>query len=181
MQKITSIFIVLAFVASYCKQIEADVTVFDNVVKSAKEQKFDYVAMLEKARKGDEKAIKEFFDFSRFADGLDGFDHATTCLELMPKANDVNVAKACSGMKPSMKKMLLERFAIAQSRTKKTELQSPPFEKQFPYTFAVLNEAVLADTVKRVMKPINLDSLEKAKAAMQNAVPKPPGEAAKQQ
>ncbi len=180
MQKITSIFIVLAFVASYCKPIEAEVTVFDNVVKSAKEQKFDYVAMLEKARKGDEKAIKEFFDFSRFADGLDGFDHATTCLELMPKANDVNVAKACSGMKPSLKRMLLERLAIAQSRTKKPELQSPPFEQQFPLTFAVLNEGVQADTVKRVMKPINLDSLQKAKDAATEAASQPQGEVKQQ-
>jgi hypothetical protein len=167
MQKIKIVLVVsfLAFLASQCKNVEAEVTVFDNVLESAKQQKIDYAGILEKARKGDEKALKEFLDFSRFADGLVGFDHATTCLELLPVVNDLAVAKACGGMKPSMKKLLLERFALAQTRTKKVNLQSPPFAQQFPYTFATLNEAVVNDSIQRSMKPINVDSMVRAKDA----------------
>ena len=151
---------------------DPEITVSDTVVKTAKAAKFDYVATLEKARKGDNDAIKLVFDYTRFADGLEGFDHGLTCLEMIQVVGDAPSAGACGTFKPGLKKLILERLIHAQTMTKKEPLKTP-IQQLFPLTYSALNviEKVAAptDTTATVQQPgttakmIKVDSLVKLK------------------
>lgn len=155
--------------------VEPEVTVSEAVVQSAKELKFDYVEVLEKARKGDQEAVTKFFDFHRLADGVDGLQHGITCLELIPFAGDANVAEACSKFKPGLKKLIFERLVYGQANTKKEDLKKP-LEQNFPSVYKAFNIVIQPDTLQKDStgkvlpmevkgRVIRLDSLQKLKDA----------------
>ncbi len=166
----------LAFAFAQCGfNVEPEVTVSETVVKSAKELKFDYVEVLEKARKGDQEAIKQFYDFHRLADGVDGLQHGITCLELIPFAGDTNVAEACAKFKPGLKKLIFERLVYAQANTQKEALKKP-LEQNFPSVYKAFNIVIQPDTLQKDStgkvlpmevkgRVIRLDSLQKLKDA----------------
>ncbi len=102
-----------------------DIEVSDAVLKTAEWANFKYMENLKHAKTGDKKAIKDFLEFSGTVDGTESLEHATTCIELIPYASDMNVGTVISTLKPKLKKVLLQRFVLAQGRTKKEELRKP--------------------------------------------------------
>lgn len=123
-----------------CQTPEPEITVSDSVIKLAETFDIKYMELLEKAKKGDVNSIKEIIRFNRIADGVDGLDHAVTCLELIPFAGDAAFAQGCQSVTPNMRKYLADRLSMAQGRTKKTELQQP-LKSWAPQTWAILNPA----------------------------------------
>jgi hypothetical protein len=128
-----------------------EVTVAPSLVKFAGQMGFKYQEVLAKAKKGDIESIKQLMEFHGTADGTDGLNHAQTCLELIPSATDIKVALACQNLKPKLKELLVERFALAQGRTKNTNLQKP-MKEWAPSTWASINN-----------QPIECESCEAAK------------------
>ena len=128
-----------------------EVTVAPSLVKFAGQMGFKYQEVLAKAKKGDIESIKQLMEFHGTADGTDGLNHAQTCLELIPSATDIKVALACQNLKPKLKELLLERFALAQGRTKNTDLQKP-MKEWAPSTWAAINN-----------QPIECESCEASK------------------
>lgn len=117
----------------------ADIAVSEGVLKLAEWAKFDYMGQLSKAKTGDTEAIKALIGFHSIADGVDGLNHAVTCLELIPVAGDAVFASAAPVFKPGLKKLLLERLMLAQARTRKEELRKSMTDWA-PITYAVLTD-----------------------------------------
>ena len=157
-----------------CK-VEPEITVSDNVLKTAKVVGVEYLPLLEKAKTGDVSAIRSFFEFHRFADGLEGFEHGQTCLELIPFAQDDKVAQACSNFRPGMKKLIFERLVLAQARTQKEELKQPLINwANATYTALYAPVAVKPmsnDSIGADGNVIKIDSLAKMKGIKPESIP----------
>lgn len=119
------------------------ITVAPSLVKFAGQMGFKYNEVLEKAKKGDIDAIKAMMEFHGTADGVDGLNHAQTCLELIPVASDLRVSQACRNLKPKLKELLIERFNLAQSRTQIADLKKP-LKDWAPQTWGALNNQLVA-------------------------------------
>lgn len=114
------------------------VETFQKVMKTAEVANFDYKTNLENAKKSDETAIHKMFEFHRMVDGVDGLNHAVTCLEIIPLAGDKASAAAAYRCSPKLRKLLVERLMLAQARTKKTFLRQS-LTNWAPGTWAYLN------------------------------------------
>ncbi|MFN7325990.1 MAG: hypothetical protein ACK5SQ_05375 [Chitinophagales bacterium] len=132
-----------------CQAPEPEIVVTPSLLKLAETFDFKYMETLEKAKKGDINAIKEFIRFNRIADGTDGLDHAVACLELIPIAGDMAFSQGCRSVTPNMRAYLAERLSVAQGRTKKTELQVA-MKQWAPLTWEILNPAEAASTKEGV-------------------------------
>ena len=115
-----------------------DIEISDGVLKTAEWAAFKYMEKLDLAQSGDQKAIKELFEFSGTVDGVEALQHATTCIELIPFATDEKVGSVISSIKPKLKTVLLDRFQLAQGRTKKENLRKP-LQEWAPLTWKALN------------------------------------------
>lgn len=162
---------------------EKDVTVFPGVLKTADWAGFKYMDVLKKAKTGHYPAIREFLEFHGTADGVDGLDHAVTCLELIPVAGDYQFATAILLCKPKLREVLLDRLTLAQGRTKKTELQQP-MAQWAPDVWAALHGQPLPNLPEATMtKPESAaggaggSALNPAEADSSRMVPAQPGDA----
>ena len=104
---------------------KADIEISSAVLKTAEWAGFKYMENLDLAQSGDQKAIKALFEFSGTVDGTEALQHAVTCIELIPIATDEKVAAVISSVKPKLITVLLDRFQLAQGRTKKEALHKP--------------------------------------------------------
>jgi hypothetical protein len=146
--------------------------VSDNVVQLAKQLEFKYMDNLKKAENGDQDAFKELLQFHVMTDGVDGLNHAVTCLELINIANDENSALAIRLLKPKLKTLLLERYQLAQGRTQQEALRKP-IADWAPMTWAALNNLPipgLCDMTKEtpMTKPGNKAAPKPANATTDN-------------
>lgn len=116
----------------------SDIVVAESLLKFSEQMKFKYMDVLQKAIAGDRTSIKALLEYHGTTDGKDAINHAVTCLELILVANDENYAYAAKYLKPNLKKLLLDRFVIAQGRTQKTGLLKP-MKDWAPMTWASLN------------------------------------------
>ena len=132
--------------ASSSKNKNPDIAISPGVLNVAEWAKFDYKGVLAKAKAGDRQAMVQFLEFHSIVDGTDGLDHGTACLELIPFVQDFEYAKAIQQCSPKLRKLLLERFVLAQSRTKNTALHQP-IAHIAPNTCAALNDQPLPDKV----------------------------------
>jgi hypothetical protein len=117
----------------------SEITVSESLLRFSEQMGFKYMDVLKKAEAADILSIKSLLEFHGTTDGKDALNHAVTCIELLPVAGDENYAYAAKNVKPKLKKLLLERFAIAQGRTQKTGLQKP-MKDWAPMTWAALND-----------------------------------------
>lgn len=117
----------------------SEITVSESLLRFSDLMKFKYMDVLKTAEAGDVASIKSLLEFHGTTDGKDALNHAVTCLELIPVAGDENYAYAVKNVKPKLKTLLLERFALAQGRTQKTGLQKP-MKDWAPMTWASLND-----------------------------------------
>lgn len=115
-----------------------EIQVFPSVLKTAEWADFKYMDVLTKAKGGDQKSVRAFLEFSSTVDGTEALQHATTCIELLPSVSDDVTGSIISSMKPKLKNILLERFTLAQGRTKKEALQKP-LKEWAPLTWKALN------------------------------------------
>ncbi|MDO8366970.1 MAG: hypothetical protein Q7T20_09250 [Saprospiraceae bacterium] len=115
-----------------------DIEISSDVLKTAEWAAFKYMENIELAQKGDQKGLKELFEFSGTVDGVEALQHATTCIELIQYATDEKFGAVVSILKPKLKSVLLDRFQLAQARTKKEELRKP-FQEWAPLTWKALN------------------------------------------
>lgn len=128
------------------KNQKLDVEISGSVLKTAEWAGFKYKETLEKVAAGDQQATKDFFEFSGTVDGTEALQHAVTCIELIPLAGDEKIGSIISILKPKLKKVMLDRFQLAQGRTKKTELLKP-MQEWAPLTWKALNgEQVLCSS-----------------------------------
>ncbi len=114
------------------------VEMFQNVLKTADLANFKYKEMVENAKTGDVTSIHKLLDFHRMVDGVDGLNHAVTCLELIPLAGDNAYGAAVYRCSPNLRKLLTDRLMLAQVRTKKTFLRQS-LTNWAPATWAYLN------------------------------------------
>ncbi len=147
----------------------ADVAVSEGVLKLADWAKFDYTGQLAKAKTGDIEALKALIGFHTIADGVDGLNHAVTCLELIPVVGDETFASAVPVFKPNLKKLLLDRLILAQGRTRKEALRQS-LTHWAPTTWAVLND---------LPAPVNPEAEKKKMEAIKSGEIKPDSEEAK--
>ncbi|MFN0035556.1 MAG: hypothetical protein ACKVUS_10840 [Saprospiraceae bacterium] len=117
---------------------KADVEVFGAVLKTAEWAGFKYMENVNLAKGGDQKAIKALLEFSGTVDGTEAIQHTTTCLELIPFASDEKVGSTIYIVKPRLKALLLDRFQLAQGRTKKEVLRKP-LQEWAPLTWKALH------------------------------------------
>jgi hypothetical protein len=117
---------------------KTDLEISSEVLKTADWAAFKYMENLDKAQSGDLKAIKAFLEFSSVVDGTESLQHAMTCVELIPLTTDEKMGASIATLKPKLKTVLLERFVLAQGRTKKEELKKPLLEWA-PLTWKALN------------------------------------------
>jgi hypothetical protein len=115
-----------------------EIQVSPAVLKTAEWANFKYIDVLNKSKSGDHKSIRAFLEFSSTVDGTEALQHATTCIELLPLVPDDVAGSIISSFKPKMKTILLERFTLAQGRTKKEALQKP-LKEWAPLTWKALN------------------------------------------
>lgn len=111
---------------------------FQNVLKTADLANFKYKDLIESAKTGDVTSIYKLLDFHRMVDGVDGLNHAVTCLELIPLTGDKAYAAAVYRCSPKLRKLLTDRLMLAQVRTKKTFLRQS-LTNWAPATWAYLN------------------------------------------
>jgi len=114
------------------------VETFQNVLKTAGLVNLNYKDLIESAKTGDVTSIHKLLDFHRTVDGVDGLNHAVTCLELIPLAGDKAYAAAVYRCSPKLRKLLIERLMLAQVRSKKTFLRQS-LTNWAPATWAYLN------------------------------------------
>ena len=117
---------------------KADIEVSSAVLKTAEWAGYKYMENLDKAKAGDAIALTSFFKFSGTVDGTEALQHATTCLELIPFATDEKVGTVIYSLKPNLQAVLLERFQLAQGRTKKEALLKP-LQDWAPFTWKGLH------------------------------------------
>ncbi|MCC7246061.1 MAG: hypothetical protein IT269_10300 [Saprospiraceae bacterium] len=115
------------------------ISIGDGMQRQAQWAKFDYTDVLERAKKGEYKAIKDFLEFSAVVDGVDALDHAVTCIELLQYASDYRYSSVLQILKPNLRNVLKDRFQLAQGRTKVEEL-SKPMAQWAPMSWAILND-----------------------------------------
>jgi hypothetical protein len=152
-----------------------EVTVAPTLVKFATQMGFKYEPTLEKAKKGDLNAIKDMMEFHGTTDGTDALNHAQTCLELIPVATDDRIGLACQNLKPKLKTLLLERFTLAQGRTKNTELQKP-LKDWAPGTWAVLNNLPFECASCEAAKKMAEEYTKNADGSLSKNNPQGPGQ-----
>jgi len=146
---------------------KVEVEVFSDVLKTAEWAAFKYMDNIYLAQSGDQKAIKSLLEFSATVDGVETLQHATTCIELIPLVSDEKFGSIVSILKPKLKTVLLERFPLAQARTKKEALRKP-FQEWAPLTWKALNGEKVAcsscmsqgTTTKPGQKPTPSSGLE---------------------
>lgn len=114
------------------------VETFQKVLKVADLANFKYKDHLAHAKTGDVTSIYQLLDFHRMVDGVDGLNHAVTCLELIPLAGDKAFGAAVYRCSPNLRKLLLDRLMLAQVRSKKTFLRQS-LTNWAPATWAYLN------------------------------------------
>jgi hypothetical protein len=119
-----------------------DLEVSSAVIKTAEWANFKYMETLDLAQAGNQKALKDFFEFSSVVDGTESLQHATTCLELIPLATDEKFGSVISILKPKLKTVLMDRLVLAQGRTKKEPLQKP-LKEWAPLTWKALNGEIV--------------------------------------
>ncbi len=129
------------------KAKKTEIEISSDVLKTAEWAKFKYMENVDMAQKGDPKGIKALFEFSGTVDGVESLQHATTCLEIIPFATDEKVGSVISSLKPKLKTVLLERFQLAQGRTKKEELRKP-LQEWAPLCWKALNGEMVIDSSK---------------------------------
>lgn len=122
---------------------KTDVETYSAVLKTAEWAGFKYMDNIKLALAGDQKAIKALLEFSGTVDGVESLQHATTCIELIPIAADDKFGSVISSLKPKLKTALLERFQLAQARTKKEELRKP-LQEWAPLCWKALNGEIVA-------------------------------------
>jgi hypothetical protein len=115
-----------------------EITVFESVLSTASWANFKYQDQLGKAKAGDHKAMMQLLEFSGTVDGRAALDHSVTLLELLGAGTDLTFAGALHMEKPNLKKILLDRLQLAQSRTQKENLRKPIAEWA-PNTWEVLH------------------------------------------
>ncbi|MCC7466351.1 MAG: hypothetical protein IT261_08790 [Saprospiraceae bacterium] len=142
MKSLIRTFLCLLTFAPFLAQAQApkneEIQVFPSVLKTAEWANFKYMDVLNKAKSGDKKSILDFLEFSSIVDGTEALQHATTCIEIIPFVPDDAYGAVISTLKPKLKTLLLERFTLAQGRTKKEALQKPLMEWA-PLTWKALN------------------------------------------
>ncbi|MCC6462217.1 MAG: hypothetical protein IT260_17245 [Saprospiraceae bacterium] len=144
---------------------QSNVFISNEVLKTAEWAGVKYKDEVKRASSGNIKSIEKLFDFHRYVDGVQSLDHAVTLLELIPLAQDRNVATAAHYCNPKLKKVALDRLILAQGRTQKEELRKP-LQNWAPLTWAVLNgralpqpEATAADkTAKEARRGTDAES-----------------------
>ncbi|MBK8193871.1 MAG: hypothetical protein IPK76_11940 [Lewinellaceae bacterium] len=129
-----------------------DIEIFDHVLKTADWAKFKYKDVLERAKGGDYMAIRDFLNFHATVDGVDGLNHAVTCLELIPVAGDEKFAAGVAFCSENLRKVLIDRFILAQGRTKKTALRQSMTDWA-PNTWEYLNGRTTATHMSEEKKP----------------------------
>lgn len=117
---------------------KVDIDISSAVLKTAEWAGFKYMENLDLAQSGDQKAIKALFEFSGTVDGTEALQHAVTCIELIPLATDEKVGSVISSLKPKLITVLLDRFQLAQGRTKKEALHKP-LQEWAPLTWKALH------------------------------------------
>lgn len=117
---------------------EPEITVFESVLSTASWAGFKYQEQLGKAKAGDHKAMMQLLEFSGTVDGRAALDHSVTLLELLGTGTDLTFAAALHMEKPNLKKVLLDRLQLAQSRTQKENLRKP-ISEWAPNTWDVLH------------------------------------------
>lgn len=117
---------------------KTDVETYSAVIKTSEWAGFKYMENINLALAGDQMAIKALLEFSGTVDGAESLQHATTCIELIPFASDDKFGSVISSLKPKLKTVLLERFQLAQGRTKKEELRKP-LQEWAPLCWKALN------------------------------------------
>jgi len=152
-----------------------DIDISSDVLKTAEWAAFKYMEKLDLAQTGDQKAIKEFLEFSAVVDGKEAIQHAVTCIELIPFTTDEKMGAVIYILKPKLREALLERFQLAQGRTKKEEMRKP-LQEWAPLTWKGLNgEKVVCSscmsqgttakpTGKKQVTPVTMESTEPASA-----------------
>ncbi len=115
-----------------------DIEISSAVLKTAEWAGFKYMETLDLAQSGDSKSIKSLLEFSGTVDGVEALEHATTCLELIPFTNDERMASVISSLKPKLIVVLLDRFQLAQGRSKKEELKKP-LQEWAPFCWKALH------------------------------------------
>lgn len=124
---------------------QKNVFVSKDVLKTAEWADFKYKDVMKKAVAGDKEAIKAFVDFTRYVEGVQGVEHAVTCLEIIPLTSDATFAFSIFSAPPKLKKVFWDRLLLAQGKTQNPELQKP-LESWAPATWAVLNGKPLPRT-----------------------------------
>ncbi len=117
---------------------KADIEISAAVLKTAEWAGFKYMEVLDKATIGDQKGLLDFFEFSGTVDGTEAIQHALTCIELIPIATDDKFGPVVYILKPKLRSVLLERFQLAQGRTKKEALKKP-LQEWAPLTWKALH------------------------------------------
>lgn len=131
-------FVILFLASGFAAFGQENVYVSKSVLKTADWAGFKYNEVLKKSMTGDQNALNQFFKFSSVVDGVEGIDHAVTCLELIPLASDQNVSSSLLLANDKLKKLILDRLVLAQSKTKKAELRQA-IQSWAPFTWAALN------------------------------------------
>jgi len=154
------------------------ITVAPSLVKFADQMGFKYNEVLEKAKKGNIDAIKAMMEFHGTADGLDGLNHAQTCLELIPVATDLRFSQACQNLKPKLKELLIERFNLAQGRTQIAELKKP-WKEWAPQTWGAINNQVVPCPECEASKKMAQEHSKNPDGSVSGMNPPAPGQGAK--
>lgn len=154
-----------------------EVTVAPSLLKFATLMGFKYTEVLDKAKKGDLNSLKSLLEFHGTTDGTDALNHAQTCLELIPVATDGSCASAIQNLKPKLKILLLDRFALAQGRTKNTELQKP-IKDWAPETWASLNNLPYVCNTCEESKKMSKEYVKNPDGTLSKINPLAPGEEA---
>ncbi len=132
----TAFFSPLMLLAQQGKKMDIDIS--SEVLKTADWAAFKYMEKIDLAQSGDQKAIKDLLEFSAVVDGVEALQHATTCLELIPFTTDEKMGAVIYIVKPKLREALLERFQLAQGRTKKEEMRKP-LQEWAPLTWKALH------------------------------------------
>ncbi|MBC7777648.1 MAG: hypothetical protein H7246_19595 [Phycisphaerae bacterium] len=133
---VTALFSPFMLHAQQGKKMDIDIS--SEVLKTAEWAAFKYMEKIDLAQTGDQKAIKEFLEFSAVVDGVEALQHATTCIELIPFTTDEKMGAVIYILKPKLREVLLDRFQLAQGRTKKEEMRKP-LQEWAPLTWKALH------------------------------------------
>jgi hypothetical protein len=170
--KKTALFGILALLALPFAQVNCQtslespgtVETFPNVLKTAEWASFDYKGILNMALTGDPVSIQKFIKFHATVDGVEGINHGVTCLEMVPLVGDEAFAGACQDLNPRLLKLALDRFMLAQGKTKKEELRQS-MTNWAPMTWSVFNGKGLPASANTFNQEIPEEKKKDANAA----------------